>query len=68
MYAPLLLCLPPEPLAVIALHCALSTLLGGKPAPGMGAGFDAEIRREAGSARVVTLVLQIGRARPCCCC
>ncbi len=61
MYGPLLLCLPPEPLAVITLHCALSSLLGGKPSS--GAQFDTDMRREAGSARVINLVLQIGKAR-----
>ncbi len=64
VYGPLLLCLPPEPLAVITLHCALSSLLGGKPSSGMGgAQFDTDMRREAGSARVINLVLQIGKAR-----
>ena len=62
-YGPLLLCLPPEPLAVITLHVVLSALLaGGRGAPAAGvAEFDAG--REAGSTKVMPLVLQVGRVR-----
>ena len=62
-YGPLLLCLPPEPLAVITLHVVLSALLAGargSPAAGV-AEFD--LGREAGSTKVMPLVLQIGRVR-----
>lgn len=63
-YGPFLLCLPAEPLAVITLHVVLSALLaGGKTAPAAGLP-EGESGREAGSARVTPLVLQIGRARP----
>lgn len=63
-YGPLLLCLPPEPLAVITLHVVLSALLAGargSPAAGV---VEFDLGREAGSTKVMPLVLQIGRVRP----
>lgn len=62
-YGPLLLCLPPEPLAVITLHVVLSALLAGargSPAAGV---VEFDLGREAGSTKVMPLVLQIGRVR-----